>query len=227
MTFENYIDTYIDIDVREQINPSNLSVFKKFIQICALYSGQLLNMDSISRDIGVTGNTVRSWLSILENSYIIHFLEPDTNNLGRTLVKTPKLYFVDTGLLCYLLRVESKSDLLLSRYKGAVIETMAVSELLKNKTNRGRKPNLTFFRDQKGFEVDIIADWQHSYAIEVKSDSDVEKKLSANVRKYTQLRNDETNGAVFYLGDLTCVIDGVEYVSWRDWSDFATDLEKR
>ena len=95
--FENYIDTYLEKDVAEVIKVSNLSQFKKFVQFCAIYSGQMLNMESISREIGVTANTIKSWLSILENSFIIHLLEPDTNNLGRSIVKTPKLYFVDVG----------------------------------------------------------------------------------------------------------------------------------
>lgn len=219
--FENYIDTYLDIDVKEQINPLNLQVFKKFIQICALYSGQMINNDAISREIGVSSLTVKSWLSILESSFIIHFLEPDTNNLGKNLVKTPKLYFIDTGLLCYLLRLENKAELVLSRHKGAVVETMAVSELLKNKTNQAKKPNLTYFRDQKGFEIDAIADWKHTFAVEIKSDSDSEKKLSANIRKYIDLRGAETKGAVFYLGELTSNINGVDYVSWKDWSNFS------
>ena len=215
--FENYIDTYLDLDVKAQINPANLSAFKKFIQICALYSGQIVNCDGISREIGVSAVTVKSWLSILESSYIIHFLEPDTNNLGKNLIKSPKLYFTDTGLLCHLLRMEGKQDLLLSRHKGAVIETMAVSEMVKHMTNMAKKPNLTYFRDQKGFEVDTIADWKHTYAVEIKSDSDSEKKLSANVRKYMKLRNENMRGAVFYLGDVSCAIDGVDYVSWKDW----------
>ena len=109
--FEGYIDTYVSRDVEELINPSNAQSFKKFIQICALHSGQMLSMDSISRDVGMSAPTIKSWLSILERSYIIHFLEPDSNNLGRAIVKTPKLYFVDTGLLCHLLRIESKEEL--------------------------------------------------------------------------------------------------------------------
>ena len=221
--FDNYIDTYLDLDVKEQINPKNLQTFKKFIQICALYSGQMVNMESISTAAGVSAVTVKSWLSVLESSYIIHFLEPDFNNLGKKLVKTPKLYFVDTGLLCYLLRLENKSELLLSRYKGSVVETMAVAELLKNKTNQGKKPNLTFFRDQKGFEIDTIADWKHSYAIEIKSDRESDKKQAANIKKYIELRGENTKGAVFYFGDSTMDINGIKYVSWHDWSSFASE----
>ena len=215
--FENYIDTYIERDVADEIRASNLSQFKKFIQLCAIYSGQMLNMERISRDIGVSSNTVKSWLSILENSYIIHLLEPDTNNLGRSIVRTPKLYFVDAGLLCYLLRLESKEELMLSGYKGAIIETMAVSELLKSRFNKGRKAELTYFRDSNGFEVDVIADWHKSFALEIKSNSDAEKKMSQNVRKYIDLRENGIAGRVYYLGDITCDINGIEYVSWKDW----------
>jgi len=135
--YESYLDTYLDLDVRDQINADNLSVFKKFIQVCAVYSGQLLSMDNIARDVGVSAPTIKKWLSILEASFIVHFLEPDTNNLGKSIVKTPKLYFVDSGLLCHLLRLDSKEDLLLSRHKGAVVETFAVAELLKHRLNHG------------------------------------------------------------------------------------------
>ena len=185
--------------------------------ICATRSGQLVNYDGLSRDIGVSAVTVKSWLSILEASYIIHFLEPDTNNLGKSIVKTPKLYFIDPGLLCYLLRLDTKEELLLDDHRGAAVETMAVSELLKVRYNQGKKANLTFFRDKNGFEVDTVADWKHTFAIEVKSNINTEKKMSANVKKYTELRADGSKAQVFYLGDLTCSINGVQYVSWRDW----------
>ena len=219
--FEGYIDTYLERDVRELINPSNLSTFRKFLQVCAVHSGQLLSMESIAGAVGVSAPTIKSWLSILERSYIIHFLEPDTNNLGKTVVKTPKLYFVDAGLLCHLLRLETREDLLLSRYKGAVVETFAVSEMMKQRMNQGRKPNLTFYRDHSGFEVDTIADWQHTFAIEIKSAIAAEQKLSANTRKYLEQRKgDEVRSAVFYTGDTTVTINGTQYVSWKDWGSF-------
>ena len=219
--FNSYVDTYLDLDVESQINYSNLSVFKKFIQICATYSGQMLSMDSIARGIGVSAPTVKQWLSILESSFIIHFLEPDTQNLGKSLVKTPKLYFIDSGLLCHLLRIESVEELILHPNKGAVVETFALGELLKGRLNQGKHPNLTYFRDQKGFEVDTIADWKRTFAIEIKSTIEAEQKLSKNARDYLALRGDDgTRGAVFYLGDLTCTINGIDYVSWKDWGTY-------
>lgn len=219
--FNSYVDTYLDLDVERQINYSNLSVFKKFIQICATYSGQMLSMDSIARGIGVSAPTVKQWLSILESSFIIHLLEPDTQNLGKSLVKTPKLYFIDSGLLCHMLRIESVEELILSEHKGAIVESFAIAEMLKNRLNLGKQPNLTFYRDQKGFEVDSIADWKHTFAIEIKSTIEAEQNLSKNTRDYLALRgNDGCRGAVFYLGDLTLSINGIDYVSWKDWGNY-------
>ena len=224
--FENYIDSYLDLDVKEHINPSNLSTFKKFIQICALYSGKMLSMDSIAKNLGISAPTVKLWLSILESSFIIHLLEPDFNNLGKSLVKTPKLYFLDSGLLCHLLRIPSPEDLILHPHKGAIIETFAISELIKYRTNQGKKPNITFFRDSKGFEVDTIADWNHTFAIEIKSSSESSNKFSANTTKYLNLRQDENcRGVIFYLGDLTLTVNGIKYVAWQDWGDFVTENE--
>ena len=176
--------------------------------------------DSMARDVGVSAPTIKTWLSILETSFIIHFLEPDTNNLGKNIVKTPKLYFADSGLLCHMLRLETKEELLLSRYKGAVAETFAITELLKQRLNQGKKANLTFFRDDRGFEVDTIADWKHTYAIEIKSANAPEHKLAANTKKYLALRQDENaRNAIFYLGDMSMNINGTSYVSWKDWGD--------
>lgn len=190
-------------------------------QLSATLSGQLLSMNSLAKNPGVSVPTVKRWLSTLEASYIIHFLEPDSNNLGKTLTKTPKLYFIDPGRLFHFLRLESKEDLVLSPYKGAVIETFAVSELLKCRMNQGKKPNLTFYRDQSGLEVDIIADWRHSFAIEIKSDSETEKKFSSNARKYLRMRKDgDATGAVFNLGSVGGNINGITYVPWQKWADF-------
>lgn len=216
--YKNYIDTYIEKDISELINPKNLMSFRKFIQICATYSGQLLSMENIAKEIGISAVTIKSWLSILESSFIIHFLPPFYNNLGKQIVKTPKLYFVDSGLLCYLLKINSVEELLLSHYKGAIVETFAVSELLKYRFNQGKKSELYFYRDKHGFEIDAIADWQQAFAIEIKSNNAPENKLSANVRKYAQL-NENTQASVFYLGENTMNINQTLYLAWQDWGD--------
>ena len=217
--FENYIETYLDLDVKDMINPTNIRAFKKFIQLCAIYSGQIVNYERISRDVGVSSVTIKTWLSILEASYLIHFLEPDTNNIGKSIVKTPKLYFVDCGLLSYLLRIETKEDLMLNRNKGAIVETMAVSELLKKRYNEGKKANLTYYRDKNGLEVDVIADWNRSFSIEIKSNSEVDKNYTNNLKKYIEGRDDDVKGCVYYLGDITANINKSKYVSWKDWGE--------
>ena len=224
--YKSYIDTYVDLDVKDNINQSNVSTFKKLIQLCAHRSGELLSMDNLAHNLGVSQPTVKSWIHILERSYIIHLLQPDSTNLGRSLIKTPKLYFVDTGLLCYLLRIENKSDLLLSPYKGHVVEPFAVSELLKNKLNQGKDANLTFYRDAAGLEVDVVADWRQRYAIEIKSSFTTESKLAVGTKKYVGMSNeinsDPAQSVVFYLGDLTVNLNNTHYIGWKDWSDFCS-----
>lgn len=127
--------------------------------------------------------------------------------------------------MCYLLRLDSKEELLLNDHKGAAVETMAVSELLKSRYNEGRVANLTFFRDKNGFEVDTIADWKHTFAIEIKSNSETGKKMASNVKKYVELRPDGAKAQVYYLGDLTCVINNVQYISWKDWGKSSSTIE--
>ncbi|MBQ8136360.1 MAG: ATP-binding protein [Clostridia bacterium] len=218
--YESYLDTYVDLDVRDQINPGNLSTFRRFIQVLAANSGEIFSMEKIGREIGVSGPTVKHWLGVLESSYIIHFLEPDSNNLGKSVVKTPKLYFVDTGLLCHLLRFESRGDMILSRHKGAVVETFAVAEFLKHRMNQGKKAKLTYYRTAKGeMEVDMIADWRDTFAVEIKSSTDPEVGKASKARKYAADRKD-AKSAVFYLGDVSLELDGTPFVSWRDWERF-------
>ena len=130
---------------------------------------------------------------------------------------------MDSGLLCHLLRIDSVEELILSEHKGAIVETFAIAELLKSRLNQGKHPNLTYYRDLKGFEVDTIADWKHTFAIEIKSTIEAEQNLSKNTRDYLALRgNDGSQGAVFYLGDLSLTINGIDYVSWKDWGKYSS-----
>lgn len=215
--YEHYTDSYLELDVRDQIHPSNRDAFRKFLPVCALQSGQLVNYDRMAREVGVSAVTVKHWCSVLETSYLIHFVAPDPEDLGRTVVRTPKLYFTDSGLLCYLLRLASKEDLLLSRRKDAIVETAAVSELCKARYNMAETANLTFYRDKNGFEVDLVADWACSFAMEIKSSRDAGEKLASGVRRYVRMRQDGTGGQVLYLGDVSCEVRGVQYLSWKDW----------
>lgn len=217
--YSNYVETYINIDVKENINAKNLATFKKFIRACAHYNGQIINLNDISNKLGISSSTLNNWLSILTSSYIVHLVQPETNNIIKSLVKKPKLYFVDPGLLCYLLNIKSIEELILSEYKGHIIESVAMSEIFKYSYNKGMQPNVTFLRTKNGYEVDAIARLEENYAIEIKSNVNTHKKDTANVNKLNNITENEFIGYVFYTGDFTVAANDITFVSWTNWGD--------
>lgn len=154
--YRNYVETYIERDVAELINVSNLGTFKTFLGLCAQACGNLLNISRLAADVGVSTKTVRSWLSVLETSYIVFLLQPYHANIRKRLTKTPKLYFYDTGLLCHLLGIATESELLNSASRGAIYENMVVTETIKRHNNAGKEPRLAFYRDDEKTEVDLV-----------------------------------------------------------------------
>lgn len=154
--YPSYIQTYIERDVRSILNVQDLSLFRKFINICALHAGQIFNASSISKTIGVDLKTVQRWLSILETSYIAFTLKPWYKNFSKRIIKSPKLYFYDTGLLSYLLGIETPEELISSTYKGALFENYSLLEIMKNHKNKGINRNYYFWRDSNGNEIDLI-----------------------------------------------------------------------
>ena len=167
---KSYVQTYVQRDVRLIRNISNLALFTRFIQLCATHAGQILNRDELARQTGVDTKTVLSWLGLLENSYIIFLLQPWHNNLNKRIVKSPKLYFYDTGLLCHLLGLKSVAALKTSRQYGFLFENWVISEVKKNRSNAGRNDGIYYFRDNVGNEVDLITEKNgEPFAIEIKS----------------------------------------------------------
>ncbi|MEX1003408.1 MAG: ATP-binding protein [Crocinitomicaceae bacterium] len=156
--FPNYIQTYIERDVRNIINVQDLSLFQKFLYLLAHHVGQLINFNRISKELGVDIKTVQRWFSILEASYIVFTLKPWHKNFAKRLVKTPKLYFYDTGIVAFLLGVESKENLLLSKYKGALFENFGVNDIIRTYKNNGLRHPFYFWRDSNGNEIDFIID---------------------------------------------------------------------
>lgn len=169
--YPSYIQSYIERDIRQLINVGNLAVFQRFVQLCAGRIGQLLNIEAFASECGVSFGTIKHWLSILEASYIIFFLQPHHNNFNKRLVKTPKLYFFDTGIACSLLRINAPHVLSLSPFRGALFESFVISDLYKQYANNGQRPSLYFWRDVGGaHEVDCIIDEGISlYPVEIKS----------------------------------------------------------
>lgn len=155
--FRNYYTTYIERDLRDLINIKNLVNFDKFIRLMAARVGSEFNASAIAREVGVTSKTVSEWNSILATSYITYPLSPYFNNPSKRLTKMPKIYFYDTGLLCYLLNIETTGQLQNHPFKGAIFENMAVGELMKKRFNEAKDPNLYFYREQSGREIDVLS----------------------------------------------------------------------
>lgn len=167
---KSYVQTYVQRDVRLIRNISNLALFTRFIYLCATHAGQILNRDELARQTGVDTKTILSWLGLLENSYIIYLLQPWHNNLNKRIVKSPKLYFYDTGVLCHLLGMKSLVALKRSRQYGFLFENWVISEVKKNGSNAGQNEGLYYFRDNVGNEVDLITEKNgEPIAIEIKA----------------------------------------------------------
>jgi predicted AAA+ superfamily ATPase len=216
----NYYQTYLERDVRDLLNVGDLEGFGRFVRLCAGRSGQLLNASSLAADAGISHTTARRWLSILEASFVIYLLRPHHRNFNKRLVKSPKLYFVDTGLLCYLLRIQNPADLITHAARGPIFETWVVSEALKNFYNRGAEPDLYFWRDSAGHEVDVLIDQgAKQMPIEVKSGQTVASDFFADLDYWRDLAGQARGGAALvYGGETSFKRQGVSVVSWSDWT---------
>ena len=200
--YGNYIRTYLERDVRQVINITNLLVFERFLRLCAGRTGQLLNMSNLAIEAGVDVKTVSSWLSVLEAGFILFRLRPYHQNFNKRIVKTPKLYFYDTGLASALLGMEYSTQLEMNPYRGALFENMVVVEFLKRRYNAGRSDNLYFWRDNVGNEVDLVAD--HGAAvtpIEIKSGQTIIPDFFKGIQFWQKMSGME-KGYVVYGGNL-------------------------
>ena len=180
--YSNYYQTYVERDVRQLINLKNASLFEKFLKLLAGRIGQIIDYTSLGNDIGVNSKTVKEWLSILEASFIVYKLEPYFENFGKRVIKSPKYYFTDVGLLCYLLGIENPVQISRDPLVGNIFENLAVIECLKNRFNQGKMPHLYFYRDSNHKEIDIIfQDGRELIAIEIKSSSTFSTTLIKNI----------------------------------------------
>ncbi|WP_025322962.1 ATP-binding protein [Deferrisoma camini] len=212
----SYYQTYLERDVRTVVNVGDLETFGRFVRLCAGRTGQLLNLSALASDAGVTHSTARRWISVLEASFLIALLRPHHENFGKRLIKSPKLYFLDPGLLCYLLQIRSPEELFHRAERGAVFESFVVSELLKAFLHRGEQPSLYYWRDAAGHEVDILVDLgAHRIPVEIKSGQTVTPEFFANLRYWRNLSGDPDGpAALFYGGDRAFRRSGVVVLPW-------------
>lgn len=165
-----YVKTYLERDVRQLLNVENMHAFQVFLKLCAGRIGSLFNASELANEVGVSSNTIKSWLSVLQASYIVTLLPPYFANMRKRLTKTPKLYFYDTGLAAYLLGINSPEQLVNDRMRGHLFENYLIMDVLKNRYNKGLGNDLLFYRDAKGNEVDLLIPEGPKYrAIEIKS----------------------------------------------------------
>ena len=210
-----YVSTYIERDVRQILAVSDLDRFGTFLQLCAGRTGQLLNMQSLGGECGVTHNTIKSWLSVLQASGIIKLLWPWHANIGKRLVKSPKLYFLDTGLACFLLGIKKPEHLVGHPLRGELFETFVVSEAFKQNAHAGRNERLWFFRDSNGNEVDLLAEEGAALlAWEVKSAMTVSSSFFKGLA-VLEKNAAVTSKSIVYCGEKKMRRDHTQIVPWN------------
>ena len=216
--FSNYVATYLERDVRQLIAIRDLTQFQRFVRMCAARSGQMLNLTALGADCGVSAVTAREWISVLEASYLVVRLMPHHNNFGKRLVKTPKLYFLDAGLMAWLLGIRDAQSLSTHAARGALFETWVVSERFKQKYNAGEPADLYFWRDSLGHEVDLLEETATGLlATEIKSGATFASDWLDGVNKWKTLAGDSAaTPSLIFGGDESFEREQCHVVSWRD-----------
>jgi predicted AAA+ superfamily ATPase len=216
--FANYMATYVERDVRQLIAVKDVSQFQNFVKMCAARTGQLLNLASLGADCGISAVTAKHWLSVLESSYVVMLLKPHHRNFGKRLVKSPKLYFLDVGLAAWLMGIRDAAALEIHAARGALFETWVVSELYKQRLNKGHSSNLYFWRDSSGNEVDVVLETASGLkSIELKSGSTFASDWLSGLSKWTQLSQEKQHPPqLVYGGDESYERNGVQVWSWQE-----------
>jgi len=215
--YGNYILTYVERDVRQMRNISNLETFQRFIRLCAGRIGQVVNLESLGNDCGINHSTVSAWLSLLEASYIIFSLYPYYKNFGKRLVKSPKLYFVDTGLACSLLNIKSDQELDAHYLRGGLIESFIISDIRKQRYNQDQQPNMYFWRDHTGNEIDCILDELHPIPVEIKAGKTVATDFFKAFDNWNTLtKSPQKQNYVVYGGNEVQNWSQATILGWKD-----------
>jgi uncharacterized protein len=216
--YPSYIQTYVERDVRMIKNIGDINAFIQFIQLCAGRTGQLLNYTSLANDAGMSPNTVKSWVSILETSYIVYRLLPYHKSFNKRLVKSPKLYFYDTGVACSLLGIRDEKQVSLHYMKGALFENLIINEFIKRDFNRGERHHPFFWQDSRGKEIDcLLVDGEEVVPVEIKSGKTMTNSYLDNLKYWRQLTGmPEDQGYVVYGGEQSLKTSKGSFISWRD-----------
>ncbi|MCD6660610.1 MAG: ATP-binding protein [Lentimicrobium sp.] len=203
MAYRNYLQTYIERDIRQLINIKDIHVFETFLKLLAGRVGQLVNYNSLASDTGVSAVTIANWLSALEASFIVFRLNPYFENLGKRVIKSPKIYFTEPGLACYLLGIEDVTQVGRDPLLGNLFENMVVMEAVKARYNKGLDANLYFFRDSNHYEIDLL--WKKDgslFPVEIKSALTWNESFTKNINRFKKGISTKNKGCVVYGGEL-------------------------
>lgn len=220
MFYKSYIDTYISRDVKEVVDIRNIDDYLNLLTLLASRSGQLLNYSSLAKTLGIDVRTIKSWISVLEASYIVYKINPYYKNLTKSVVKTPKIYFYDTGLLCYLLNVRNVSDFELKGFKGQIFENFVISELIKHYYNNCYYDRIFFYRDKNKLEVDIVDNsYEAKYQYcEIKAGDTYHNYFKSNILKLANKKLiDIDKSCVIYGGIGSFIDENVKILGFNEW----------
>lgn len=219
--YQSYIQTYLERDVRQIVNVGNINMFRKFLRICAGRCGQVLNLSSIGNDLGISYQTVKKWLSVLEQSFIIFLLQPYYENFNKRILKSPKLYFYDTGLVCSLLGINTPESYELHYLKGNIFESFVISELYKYKFNNGMSSEFYYWKDSNGNEIDcIVSDGINLKAIEIKAGETVKSDFFKNLYLWNNLNPKKNiNLSLVHGSDENQLRGKIKVLGWKNCTD--------
>ena len=213
-----YFQTYLERDVRDLTQVGDLEAFGRFVRLCAGRAGGLLNLSSLGNDCGISHDTARRWLSVLETSFVTFRLQPYHRSFNKRLIRRAKLYFVDSGLLCWLLRIRDAGQLASHAARGAVFENLVIAEALKVDCNAGETPDLYHWRDHRGNEIDLVVDTPDGpHPVEIKSGETVAGDFFKGLTRWRALAERSIPATLVYGGGESYVRNGVDVRAWRDW----------
>ena len=212
--FGQYTQTYLERDVRTLLNIGDIETFERFLRLCAGRAGQILNLSSLASDCGISVMTAKRWISVLKASFTVSLLRPHYKNFSKRLIKSPKLYFYDTGLLCYLLGIRNADELLSHSMRGAIFESFIVSEITKACFNTGVEPPIYYWRDSTGHEIDLIIEKREKLLpVEIKSGCTIASDMFQNLKWWLQLSGMK-EAALVYGGDDQYIRESIKVCPW-------------
>jgi hypothetical protein len=225
----DYTATYVQRDVRQVINVNDLQAFSGFLKLCAGRTAQEINLSALGNDAGMSRNTIRAWLAVLETSYIIHRLPAWHTNIRKQVVKAPKLHFFDSGLVCYLLGIRDPEQLRLHPLRGAIFESWVISEIYKAGVHAGVQPSLFHYREARGLEIDLLVDQGGGLdAVEIKSGATTTADFFKNLERFSNRMKSagkarRIRSHVVYGGDDSQQRSNVQVLSWRNVQQLIPD----